>query len=133
MTNWSGLDGDDTLIGDSGTHEVDNINNSYEFHDEYNRGGWVCLTRSMAGARANTRSSFKKPARSVPRQTATPCWSGFHRNSTVYRDISGLDDTLIYTVSFDFSARPGVAANSNTIEVYWDGVLLDTITADARD
>lgn len=53
-------------------------------------------------------------------------------NSTIYRDIAGLDSSLSHTLSFDFSARPGVALNSNTIEVRWDGVLLDTISADGR-
>ena len=33
-----------------------------------------------------------------------------------------------YTLSFDYSPRPGVAANSNGIEVWWNDELIDTIT-----
>ncbi|MCJ8310825.1 MAG: hypothetical protein HRU27_17700, partial [Rhizobiaceae bacterium] len=53
-------------------------------------------------------------------------------NSTIYRDILGLDSSLTHTLSFDFSARPGVALNSNSMEVRWDGVLLDTLSAEGR-
>jgi Ca2+-binding RTX toxin-like protein len=53
-------------------------------------------------------------------------------NSEIYRDITDLNPSHTHTVSFDFSARPRVAEDSNTIEIYWDGVLLDTITADGR-
>lgn len=34
-----------------------------------------------------------------------------------------------YTLSFLYSPRPGVAANSNIIDVYIDGALVDSITA----
>ncbi len=35
-----------------------------------------------------------------------------------------------YTVSFAYSARAGVGAASNPIEVLWDGTLLGSVTAD---
>ena len=34
----------------------------------------------------------------------------------------------IYSLSFAYSPRSGVASGSNTIEVYWDGVLLNSYT-----
>ena len=37
-----------------------------------------------------------------------------------------------YILSFDFSARRGVRAESNTIEVWFDGELIDTVTAEGR-
>lgn len=49
---------------------------------------------------------------------------------------SGMKQTLntasgyIYTISFDYSPRPGVSASSNGIDVYWDGNLIASITAD---
>jgi len=48
---------------------------------------------------------------------------------------SGISQTLTttsgtYLLSFDFSPRPGVDAASNQIEVYWNGNLVDSITAD---
>ncbi len=50
-------------------------------------------------------------------------------NSIVYRDIEGLDPDLTYKVSFDYSPRPGVSEASNGLEVYWDGVLIFSVSA----
>ncbi|HXG74192.1 MAG TPA: DUF642 domain-containing protein [Candidatus Nitrosotenuis sp.] len=36
----------------------------------------------------------------------------------------------IYELSFAYSPRPGVSAESNGIEVYWDGSLIDTLAQD---
>lgn len=49
---------------------------------------------------------------------------------------SGMAQTLtttpgtFYELSFAYSPRPGVPAESNAIEVYWDGTLLDTLAED---
>lgn len=53
-------------------------------------------------------------------------------NSIVYRDIDQLDPDLTYTVSFDYSPRPGVSEASNGIEVYWDGELIFSDNVDGR-
>ncbi len=47
---------------------------------------------------------------------------------TVYRDVSNLDPTMTYTISFDLAPHSNGAGSSKTLDVYWDGVLLDTIT-----
>ena len=38
-----------------------------------------------------------------------------------------------YLISFDYSARPGISADSTGIEVYWNHILLDTIAAEGED
>ncbi|MEM4252492.1 MAG: hypothetical protein QXE84_03100 [Candidatus Nitrosotenuis sp.] len=49
---------------------------------------------------------------------------------------SGMAQTLsttpgkFYELSFAYTPRPGVSAESNTIEVYWDGYLVDTLSED---
>jgi hypothetical protein len=49
---------------------------------------------------------------------------------------SGMAQTLAttagthYTLSFEYSARPGVSAASNPIEVLWNGSSVATVTAD---
>lgn len=52
-----------------------------------------------------------------------------NNNSNMYQDIA-TGGTGEFQLSFDYSPRPGVDAASNGIEVYWDGVLLDTLTGD---
>ena len=36
----------------------------------------------------------------------------------------------VYALSFDYSARPGVGAASNVIEVLWNGAVVAAVTAD---
>ena len=53
-------------------------------------------------------------------------------------DNSGMAQTLttlagsFYTLSFDYSARAGVAAASNGIEVLWNGASVASVTADGN-
>ncbi|ELS02447.1 hypothetical protein Xen7305DRAFT_00021610, partial [Xenococcus sp. PCC 7305] len=51
-----------------------------------------------------------------------------HDNSSMKQDIPTAPDTS-YQLSFAYSPRPKVAAESNGIEVYWNGELIDTIQA----
>ena len=53
-------------------------------------------------------------------------------NSTISQQVEGLFLDASYILSFDFSARPGVSVASNQIEIYWNGSLLDTISADGQ-
>ncbi len=50
-------------------------------------------------------------------------------NSGMYQDIDTQEGDA-YTLEFAYSPRPGRGAADNAIEVWWDGQLLDTITAD---
>lgn len=47
-------------------------------------------------------------------------------NSSIYQDFTGLSG--LYNLSFDYSARPGVAKDSNPIQAWWNGALLTTVT-----
>ena len=38
-----------------------------------------------------------------------------------------------YELAIDYSARPGVGADTNAIEIYWDGALLETVAADGSN
>ncbi|MEM7301740.1 MAG: hypothetical protein AAF468_11710 [Pseudomonadota bacterium] len=129
-----GLDGNDVLNGDSGTQNVNYINNSYEFHDGYNRGGWG-LFEEVNGWHYEGKHKIELQRSGTVGQASdgkAVLELDSTGNSTVYRDIDGLDDKMTYTLSFDYSPRPGVSADSNTIEVYWDGVLLDTISQSGK-
>jgi len=48
-------------------------------------------------------------------------------NSSIYQDFTGLSG--LYNLSFDYSARPGVAKDSNPIQAWWNGALLTTVTS----
>ncbi|MFN3190444.1 MAG: LamG-like jellyroll fold domain-containing protein [Aureliella sp.] len=52
-----------------------------------------------------------------------------HSNSGVFQEVPTVDGQP-YQVSFEYSPRPGVAAESNVVEVYWNGELVDTLSAD---
>jgi hypothetical protein len=49
-------------------------------------------------------------------------------NTTIAQSLASLGAGGIYDVSFWYSPREGVAASSNGIEVYWNGLLLDSVT-----
>ncbi len=51
-----------------------------------------------------------------------------HNNSRMKQDIPTKPEAS-YQLSFAYSPRPNVKANSNGIKVYWNGQLLDTIQA----
>lgn len=50
-----------------------------------------------------------------------------HNNSGMYQDIP-TQDGQTYSLSFQYSPRPGVATASNTVEVYWNGELLGSMS-----
>ncbi|MEM6980284.1 MAG: hypothetical protein AAF539_11520 [Planctomycetota bacterium] len=52
-----------------------------------------------------------------------------HQNSGMYQDIPTRDGQN-YVLNIDYSPRPRVDAESNAVEVYYDGQLLGTLTGD---
>lgn len=50
------------------------------------------------------------------------------RNSGMAQDV-GTNSGGLYELVFAFSARPGISELSNGIDIFWDGSLLDSITA----
>lgn len=51
-----------------------------------------------------------------------------HTNSNMRQQI-GVTPGALYDLSFAYSPRPGVAATSTGIEVWFDGLLIDTVAA----
>jgi len=130
-----GQDGNDILNGDTDTENRNDLNNSFEFHDDFNRGSWG-LFEEVNGWRRPDGAPLIELQRSGTVGTAsdgnTVLELDSTANATVYRDIDGLNPDLTYTVSFDYSPRPGVREASNGIEVYWDGELIFSATAEGR-
>ena len=50
-------------------------------------------------------------------------------NTKVWQDIA-TDDEKTYQLSYQFSPRPNTNSADNTVEVYWNGNLVDTVGAD---
>ncbi|HAT86524.1 MAG TPA: hypothetical protein DCS30_11620 [Rhizobiales bacterium] len=48
----------------------------------------------------------------------------------IYQTIDTVDNAS-YTLTFDYSGRPGYSADINKVEVLWDGVVVETISVDA--
>ncbi len=130
-----GQGSDDVLKGDTDTENRGDLNNSFEFHDDFNRGRWG-LFEEVNGWKRPDGSPLIELQQSGVVGTAsdgnTVMELDSTANATVYRDIDGLNPDLKYTVSFDYSPRPGVSESSNGIEVYWDGVLIFSATAEGR-
>jgi len=55
-----------------------------------------------------------------------------NQSSSAYQDLATVAGQT-YTLSFAFSARPGTGAGDNILGIYWDGTLLDTLTADGSN
>ena len=53
-------------------------------------------------------------------------------NSTVYQEVP-THDCGYFKLSFDYSPRPGSDAETNPVEVWWNGELLTTLTGDGTD
>lgn len=49
-------------------------------------------------------------------------------NTTIAQSLTGLTAGALYDLSFWYSPREGVAAASNGIDVFWNGLLLDAVT-----
>ena len=49
-------------------------------------------------------------------------------NSGMAQDV-GTSSSTLYELIFAFSARPNIPETSNGIDIFWDGLLLDSITA----
>lgn len=128
--------GDDVIIGDAGFQNVDSINNSFEFHENFNQGSGWGLFEEVDGWKRPDDAPLIELQNSGTVGTAsdgnTVLELDSTANSTVYRDISGLDPDMTFTLSFDYSPRPGVGRNSNGIEVYWDGELIFSAKANGR-
>jgi len=50
------------------------------------------------------------------------------QSSSAYQDLATTAGTT-YLLSFAFSARPGYGPTENILGIYWDGALIDTLTA----
>jgi hypothetical protein len=50
-----------------------------------------------------------------------------HNNSGMFQEVATVEGQT-YQISLQYSPRPGVAAASNGVEVYWNGQLIDTLT-----
>lgn len=124
--------GRDTLIGDSGNVTVDQAATSFEFHDDFSNGSWG-LFEEAGGWRYEGTHLIELQSSGLLGQASdgdTVLELDSTGNSTVYRDFQGLDTAMDFTLSLDFSARRGVSAASNTIEILWNDTVLDRITAD---
>ena len=133
----SGGAGDDLIEGDGNHQIVDGINNSFEFHEDFNQGGggWG-LFEEVDGWKRPDGSPWIELQQSGTVGTAshgnTVLELDSTANATIYRDISGLDPNMHFTLTFDYSPRPGVNKASNGIEVYWDGVLIFSARENGR-
>ncbi len=127
-----GGSGDDYIKGDDADSLLGNnlvVNGSFE--DGPIAGGSYNISAAISGWTSNSGDGIE-----VQNNAVMPASDGSqlveldsNNNSNMYQDIA-TGGTGEFQLSFDYSPRPGVDAASNGIEVYWNGVLLDTLTGD---
>lgn len=128
-----GGSGDDVMTGDDGSIVLSGpnlvVNGSFE--DPIAPGGSYVISNSITGWTSNIGGGIE-----VENNAVMPASDGNQlveldstSNSNMFQDVA-TGGTGQFQLSFDYSPRPGVSAASNPIEVYWNGVLLDTLTGD---
>ncbi len=125
-----GLGGNDVLYGDVVLGNNAAQNTSFEFDERFNHGSWG-LFDEVGGWKSGNKHKIELQKDNLLGNASegnTVLELDSTGNSQVYQDIKGLSKGSTYVISFDFSARPGVSAASNEIEVFWNGTKLATIT-----
>ena len=130
-------EGNDFVVGDFYTPKATTfgenlvINGSFE-NNEVEAGEWDVFT-SIEGWTTTTGSGIEIQELSDRFGDAADGTAWVELDSHNSDSNSGMIqhiDTEVgknYQVSFQYSPRPDVSADSNTIEVYWNGELIDTI------
>lgn len=131
-----GGEGSDVLTGDADLGENLVVNGSFEEHGDLSNGYWG-LFDSIPGW--DSGRGDKIEIQSHGEDDGVPDGTDILEldsdgNAFVYQWVQAdLDASNTYQFSFEFSARPDVDAASNTIDVYWSGTKIDTVTADGTD
>lgn len=135
-----GGEGGDVLTGDAAIGDNLVLNGSFEEHGELTNGnGFWGLFDSIPGWNAGRGDKIEIQRHGddagVPDGTDILELDS-DGNAFVYQWVDGggeaLEDYDTFQFSFEFSARPGVEEASNTIDVYWSGTKIDTVTADGE-
>ena len=105
----------------TGAHAATNllVNGSWHVYDHF--AGWNTVSGSGIELRDNVAGRAFDGLNYVELDS--------YSNSAMAQAVSTVRGAE-YTVSFAYSARAGVGAASNPIEVLWDGTLLGSVTAD---
>lgn len=130
--NIKGGSGDDVIQGDDAASAFGaNLVVNGSFEDPAIAGGTFNISSTIPGWTSDSGDGIE-----VENNAVMPASDGkqlveldSNNNSNMYQDIA-TGGTGEFQLSFDYSPRPGVDAASNGVEVYWNGVLLDTLTGD---
>ncbi len=130
-----GGEGADVLMGDVPSNENLITNGSFENHPDLPNKGrfeWGAFDEIEGWtATKGTQFEVQKKVGTAADGTAVLELDG-DANSGIVQILNGLEPEQKYEISFEYSARPGTKADSNIVEVYWAGKLLDTISRDGK-
>ena len=114
---------DEELLVDGGFEERNLRDNTWTHYDSV--GGWQTDTRveiwgdSFLGHNASEGTNFAE-------------LDYDRRASNLYQDVETVEGAQ-YSFSFDAAKRSGTSTSTNTIEVYWNGELIGSVTPDSTD
>ncbi len=121
-----------TLLASLGAaHAANNLVVNGSFEDQAQAAGTWGVYGSMPGWSTVSGSGIE-----LRNQVAGNAFDGSNFVELDSYDNSGMAQTLttvagsFYTLAFDYSARAGVGAASNGIEVLWNGASVASVTAD---
>lgn len=127
-----GGSGDDVINGDDGISAYgENLVVNGSFEDAPIASGTYAITTSLPGWTSDSGDGIETQNNAIMAASDGNQLVELdsNNNSNMYQDIA-TGGTGEFQLSFDYSPRPGVDAASNGVEVYWNGVLLDTLTGD---
>ncbi len=126
-----GQSGDDLMIGDDGVPVLlaPNLVVNGSFEDPNLPGGTWSIFTSITGWTSDIGDGIEVEDNAVMAaddgQQLVELDS--NNNSNMWQDVA-TGGTGSFQLSFAYTPRPGVSSASNPVEVWWNGVLLDTLT-----
>lgn len=123
------ISGDDDVLETYGANLV--TNGSFEADAIVDHGGfWQIYPAGLTGWMTNL-GDGPELQKIVPAADGSQYLElDSNNNSNIWQNIA-TGGTGTFLLEFAYSPRAGVDAFSNPVEVYWNGVLLDTLTGDA--
>lgn len=132
-----GGDGNDTLYGDDPADPIKYgqnlvVNGSFEADVIADHGGnWQVYAGGLTGWHSSMGDGPELQKIIVASDGKQYLELDSNNNSNLYQDIA-THGTGTFHLEFDYSPRAGVSAESNKVEVYWNGHLIDTLSGDTQ-
>ncbi len=123
--------GDDKIFGDTTAGDDLAVNGDFESHSSFSNGGWGLFSEVDGWQQWGSRPIEIQASGTVGTALTGDAVLELDStgNSGLQQNFDGLASGSFVTLSIFFSARPRVPEASNVMEVWWNGELIDTVSA----